>query len=165
MAQEKRISRRTAVRAAGAALVAGAALGAGAAPRAAQARQAPLSPVGVWVVSSTRAGQIPNGVLLTIHPDGTLLRIGTNHPTEAPGVGVWEQVGERVYNFSYVSLQFDAAGAFAGRRKASLQFTLDSSGQTLAGTGVVAFFDANDVPGDSTPADIVGTRMAVEPAP
>src|SRR5437867_2846795 len=92
MTQEQRISRRTAVHVAGAALVASAALGAELAPRSAQAGAGSKSPVGVWVVTSTRAGQIPNGVLLTIHLDGTLLRIGTNHPAEAPGVGVWQQV-------------------------------------------------------------------------
>ena len=161
MVEQQRIARREAVGAVGA-LVAGAALATQFAPKSAKAAAAQASPVGVWIVSSTRAGQIPNGVLLTIHPDGTLLRIGTNHPTEAPGVGVWEQVAEDTYDFSYVSLQFDASGAFAGRRRSSIRMTMDPSGDTVKGSGVVVFSDANDMPAEPIPADIIGTRMTVE---
>ncbi len=164
MPDQQRISRREAVGTMGA-MLAGAALAGHVAPRSVEAHAEQPSPVGVWVVSSTRAGQIPNGVLLTLHPDGTLLRIGTNHPTEAPGVGVWEQVGDGVYDFSYVSLQFDASGAFSGRRRASIRMTMDPSGDVVRGSGSVTFFDTNEVPDEPTPADIVGTRMTVDRLP
>ncbi len=93
MGQRPRLSRRTAVRAAGAALVAGAALGtdmargAAAAPQPAQEGAPSTGMIGVWVISSTRAGQIPNGILAAVHPDGSFLRIGTNHPTEGARPG------------------------------------------------------------------------------
>src|SRR5438067_262034 len=162
MARGQRISRRNAVRAAGAALVAGTALGVDAAPGIAQTGAAATGMVGVWVVSSTRAGQIPNGILVTIHPDGTILRVGTDHPREAPAMGVWQQVSEGVYDVSYMSLQFDNAGAYAGRRKASVRITLAPPGTTFTGNGNVVFVDANDVAGAPIPVDIVGTRMVVE---
>ena len=163
MAQEQRISRPRAVSAAGAALVAGAALGADVAPGLAQTGTAPTGMVGVWMVSSTRAGQLPNGVLVTVHPDGTFLRIGSDHPREAPGVGIWQQVSEGVYDVNYVSLQFDNTGAFAGRRKAIMRITLDPGGTTFRGEAYVTFSDPNGVADTPISAEIVGTRMTLEP--
>jgi len=76
MAQKQRISRRSMVRTAGTAIAAGAALATGMVARTARADAKDDSLVGTWIVTSTRAGSVPNGILVTVLPDGGFLRTG-----------------------------------------------------------------------------------------
>ncbi|HEY8838233.1 MAG TPA: hypothetical protein VIO16_11265, partial [Dehalococcoidia bacterium] len=73
MAQQQRISRRSIVRTAGTAIAAGAALATGMVARTARADAKDDSLVGTWIVTSTRAGSVPNGILLTVLSDGGFL--------------------------------------------------------------------------------------------
>jgi hypothetical protein len=159
MARRQRIGRRAVVRAAGGALVAGAAL----APGKAQAQEAPVSLVGTWIITSTRAGSVPNGILVTVLPDGGFLRTGNTHPTESPAMGVWRQAGDGAYEVTYMALQFDSAGAFIGHRKTWLRVPLDPSGDSFTGRFRVVTRDTNGVESAPTEGEIRGTRMAPEP--
>ena len=161
MARRQRIGRRAVVRAAGGALVAGAALAAGAS--AARAQEAPVSLVGTWIVSSTRAGVAPMGVLVMVLSDGGFLRTGNMHPTESPAMGRWQQAGDAVYDVTYRALQFDAAGTFIGHRKAVISITLDPSGDSFTGRARVVTLDLAGAESAPTEAEIRGTRMVPEP--
>ena len=159
MARQQQIGRRAVVRAAGGALVAGAALAAGAA----RAQEPPVSLVGTWVITSTRAGSVPNGILVTVLPDGGFLRTGNTHPTESPAMGVWRQVEEGVYEVTYMALQFDATGKFIGHRKAWLRIPLDPSGGSFTGRGRVVMLDSSGAESPPVESEIRGTRMVPEP--
>src|SRR5829696_3340968 len=147
MAQQQRIGRRTAVRTAGSALAAGAALVTGMVARTAEADDEAASLVGTWIVSSTRAGVAPMGVLVTVLSDGGFLRTGNTHPTESPAMGRWQQAGEEVYDVTYYALQFDNAGAYTGRRKSWLRIPLDASGDSFTGRFRIVTIDLNGVEG------------------
>jgi hypothetical protein len=163
MAAPHRISRRTAVRAASSALVTGAALtaGIGASTRDAAARASSL--VGTWVVTSTRGAAVPNGILVIILPDGSFLRTGNSHPTESPGMGVWRQVSDGVYETTYLALAFDNAGTVIGHRKSWQRITLDPSGDSFTGETRGATLDLNGAETARTEGMIRGSRMVVEP--
>ena len=128
----QRIGRRTVVRATGGALLAGAALGS-TGVGAVRAAQTEPSLVGTWVITSTRAGSVPNGILVTVLPQGGFLRTGNAHPTESPAMGVWQQGEDGVYEVTYLALQFDTTGAFIGHRKTWLRVPLDPSGDSFSG--------------------------------
>ncbi len=163
MAQQQRIGRRAAVRTAGGAVAAGAVLAAGMAAPTAGAQDSPGSLVGTWIITSTRAGSVPNGILVTVLPDGSFLRTGNTHPTESPAMGVWRQVEEGVYEVTYLALQFDTTGKFVGRRKAWLRIPLDPSGDSFTGRGRVVLLDPSGVESAPTESEIRGTRMLPEP--
>ena len=162
MAQQHRISRRTVVGATGGALAAGAALAISVPPGMARAEdEAGL--VGVWVVTSTRAGSVPNGILVTVHPDGSFLRTGNAHPTESPAMGVWRQAEAGVYDVTYMALQFDTAGMFIGHRKTWLRITPDPAGDTFTGRFRVVTIDTSGTESAPTEGEIRGVRMGAEP--
>ena len=161
MARCQRIDRRAVVRAAGGALVAGAALAARAG--AAQAQEAPVSLVGTWIITSTRAGSVSNGILVTVLPDGGFLRTGNTHPTESPAMGVWRQAGDGAYYVTYMALQFDNMGAFIGHRKTWNRIPLDPSGDSFTGQFRFVTRDTNGVESAPTEGEIRGTRMLPEP--
>lgn len=161
MARWQRIDRRAVVRAAGGVLVAGAALAARAG--ATQAQEAPVSLVGTWIITSTRAGSIPNGILVTVLPDGGFLRTGNTHPTESPAMGVWRQAGDGAYYVTYMALQFDNMGAFIGHRKTWNRISLDPSGDSFTGQFRFVTRDTNGVESAPTEGEIRGTRMVPEP--
>ncbi len=161
MARWQRIDRRAVVRAAGGALVAGAALAARAG--ATQAQEAPVSLVGTWIITSTRAGSIPNGILVTVLPDGGFLRTGNTHPTESPAMGVWRQAGDGAHYVTYMELQFDNMGAFIGHRKTWNRISLDPSGDSFTGQFRFVTRDTNGVESAPTEGEIRGTRMVPEP--
>ena len=163
MAQQQRIGRRTAVRTAGSALAVGAALATGMVARTARAGDGAGSLVGTWVVSSTRAGTIPNAILVTVLADGGFLRTGNAHPTESPAMGRWQQVDDGVYDVTYRALQFDNAGTFIGHRKTWIRITLDPAGDSFSGLARVVTIDVSGVEAAPTAAEIVGIRMVVEP--
>ena len=161
MVQQQRIGRRTAVRTAGSALAAGAALAARAG--AVQAQEAPVSLVGTWIITSTRAGSVPNGILVLVLPDGGFLRTGNAHPTESPAMGVWRQVGDADYEVTYMALQFDNTGTFIGHRKSWLRIPLDASGDSFTGRFRVVTLDLSGTESAPTEGEIRGTRMVAEP--
>jgi hypothetical protein len=162
MVQQKRIGRRTAVRTAGSALAAGAALAAGMAARPAQANDRAGSLVGTWIITSTRAGSVPNGILVLVLPDGGFLRTGNAHPTESPAMGVWRQVGDADYEVTYMALQFDNTGTFIGHRKTWLRIPLDPSGDSFTGRFRVVTLDLSGTESAPTEGEIRGTRMVAE---
>ena len=163
MAQQQRIGRRTAVRTAGGALAAAAALTAGTVARPARADASAVSLVGTWLVSSTRAGTAPNGILVTVLPDGGFLRTGNTHPTESPAMGAWREVGDAVYEVTYLALQFDNTGTFIGHRKSWLRIPLDPSGDSFTGRFRVVTRDLNGVESAPTEGEIRGIRIVAEP--
>ncbi len=156
---QRRIGRRAVVRTAGGAFAAAAVL-AGGASAAAQDEGNGL--VGTWVVTSTRAGSVPNGILVHVFPDGGFLRTGNAHPTESPAFGVWQPAGDGVYDVTYVALQFDKGGAYTGRRKSWLRITPDPSGDTFTGQFRIVTSDVNGAESAPTEGDITGARMAAE---
>jgi hypothetical protein len=149
------------VRSAGGALAAGAALAAGLG--AARAQESVVSLVGTWIITSTRAGSVPNGILVTVLPDGGFLRAGNSHPTESPAMGVWQRVGDKVYDVTYMALQFDSVGAFIGHRKTWLRIPLDPSGDSFTGRFRVVTRDKDGAESAPTEGEIRGTRMTFEP--
>ena len=161
---QRRIGRRTVVRTAGSALLAGTALGA-IGTRTAGAQEAERSLVGTWVITSTRAGSVPNGVLVTVLPQGGFLRTGNAHPTESPAMGAWEQVEDGVYEVTYMALQFDTKGAFIGHRKTWLRIPLDPSGDSFTGQFRVITLDQSGAASAPTEGEIRGSRMLAEPFP
>ncbi|SRR5579884_952424 len=163
MAREQRIGRRTAVRTAASALAAGTAVAAGMVAPPARASAGAGSLVGTWIVTSTRAGSVPNGILVTVLPDGGFLRTGNTHPTESPAMGAWRQVGDADYEVTYLALQFDNAGTFIGHRKTWLQIPLDPSGDSFTGRLRVVTLDRNGAESAPTEGEIRGTRMVAEP--
>ena len=163
MIPQQRLGRRAVVRAAGGALVAGTALAAGALTVPARAQESTVSLVGTWIVTSTRAGSVPNGILVTVLPDGGFLRTGNAHPTESPAMGVWRQVEDGVYEVTYLALQFNASGEFIGHRKAWLRIPLDPSGDSFTGRFRVATLDPSGAQSAPTEGEIRGTRMVAEP--
>ena len=163
MTEQHRIGRRTAVRTAGSALAAGAAAAAGLAVQPARAAQNARSLVGTWIITSTRAGSVPNGILVTVFPDGGFLRTGNAHPTESPAMGVWRQASDTVYDVTYMALQFDNTGAFIGHRKTWLRIPLDPSGDSFTGRFRVVTLDQNGTESAPTEGEILGTRMVAEP--
>ena len=160
---QQRIGRRAAMRAAGSGLAAGAALATGTIPQPARASASAGSLVGTWIITSTRAGSVPNGILVTVLPDGGFLRTGNTHPTETPAMGVWRQVSETVYDVTYMALQFDNAGTFIGRRKSWLRVPLDPSGDSFTGRFRVVTIDLDGTESAPTEGEIRGTRMVAEP--
>ena len=162
MAQQQRISRRSIVRTAGTAIAAGAALATGMVARTARADAKDDSLVGTWIVTSTRAGSVPNGILVTVLPDGGFLRTGNSHPTESPAMGRWQQVDDAVYDVTYLALQFDGAGTYIGHRKSWLRITLDQSGASFTGLFRVVTLDLNDEQSAPVEGQILGTRMVAE---
>jgi len=162
MAQQERMSRRTAVRAAGGALAAGAGLATTQRALPARADDGD-SLVGVWVVTSTRAGTIPNGILVTVHPDGSFLRTGNTHPTESPAMGVWRQAAVGVYDVTYLALQFDTDGMFIGHRKTRIRITPDPAGDTFTGRFRVVTIDTGGTESPPTEGEIRGVRLEMEP--
>ena len=163
MTRQQRIGRRAAVRTAGGAIVAGAALAAGMPAGPARADNSAGSLVGTWIITSTRAGSVPNGILVTVLPDGSFLRTGNTHPTETPAMGVWRQVNDTVYDVTYMALQFDNAGTFIGHRKTWLRIPLDASGDSFTGRFRVVTLDLNGAESAPTEGEIRGTRMVAEP--
>ncbi len=163
MAQQQRIGRRAAVRTAGGAVAAGAVLTAGMVAPTAGAQESPVSLVGTWIITSTRAGSVPNGILVTVLPDGGFLRTGNTHPTESPAMGVWRQASDGAYEVTYMALQFDNTGAFIGHRKTWLRIPLDPSGDSFTGRFRVVTRDTNGVESAPTEGEIRGTRMLPEP--
>src|SRR5919199_4363093 len=155
-----RIGRRTVVRRASSALLAGTALGA-IGTRMAAAQEAERSLVGTWVITSTRAGSVPNGILVTVLPQGGFLRTGNAHPTESPAMGVWQQGEDGVYEVTYLALQFDNTGAFIGHRKTWLRVPLDPSGDSFTGQFRVVTLDPTGAESAPTEGEIRGTRMVV----
>jgi len=164
MAQKQRISRRSIVRGAGTALAVGAALATGMVPRTTKAgvRQNNSSLVGTWIVTSTRAGSVPNGILVRVMSDGGFIRTGNTHPTESPALGVWQQVDDAVYDVTYRALQFDSAGMYIGQRKGLLHITLDPSGDSFTGLFRIFTFNLNDEQSAPVEGQILGTRMVAE---
>jgi hypothetical protein len=118
--------------------------------------------VGTWMVTSTR-GAVANGVLVTVFPDGSFIRTGIAHATETPGHGVWRQVDDRVYEVTYLAIQLDGSGAFAGHRKSWLRISLDADGNSFDGLTRGAALDVNGVETDLGDGAIRGVRMVVEP--
>jgi hypothetical protein len=165
MAQTNRVTRRTAVRTAGTALAASAAVAAGLAAQSAEASQRANSLVGTWIITSTRAGSVPNGILVTVLPDGGFLRTGNAHPTESPAMGAWQQGSDGAYEVTYMALQFDNTGAFIGHRKSWLRIPLDPSGDSFTGQFRVVTIDLNGTQSAPTDGEIRGTRMVAEPFP
>ncbi len=159
----RRIGRRTAVRTAGTALAAGAALATGLGARALPADASAGSLIGTWVLTSTRAGAVPNGILYMVLPDGGFLRTSNAHPTESPSMGVWRQVSDTVYDVTYMALLFDNTGAFIGHRKTWVRIPLDASGDSFTGHFRIVTLDLNGAESAPTEGEVRGTRMVVEP--
>jgi hypothetical protein len=131
--------------------------------RTARAGDQVVSLVGTWIVTSTRAGSVPNGILVTVLPDGGFLRTGNTHPTESPAMGRWSQVNDAVYDVTYLALQFDGAGTYIGHRKTWLRITLDHpSGANFTGLFRVVTLDLNDEQSAPVEGQILGTRMVAE---
>jgi hypothetical protein len=114
------------------------------------------------VITSTRAGSVPNGILVTVLPQGGFLRTGNAHPTESPAMGVWQQGEDGVYEVTYLALQFDTAGAFIGHRKTWLRIPLDPPGDSFTGRFRVVTLDQSGTASAPTEGEIRGTRMVAE---
>ena len=160
---QQRIGRRSAVRTVGSTLVAGAALAGGMVARTPAADASAGSLIGTWVLTSTRAGAVPNGVLYMVLPDGGFLRTSNAHPTESPSMGVWRQVSDTDYDVTYMALLFDNAGTFIGHRKTWVRIPLDASGDSFTGHFRIVTLDLNGAESTPTEGEIRGTRMVVEP--
>ena len=143
------------------AIIAGAAFG-GMGARTARADETEESLVGTWIITSTRAGSVPNGILVHVLSDGGFLRTGNTHPTESPAMGVWRQVSDAVYEVTYLALQFDNTGKFIGHRKAWLRIPLDPSGDSFTGRFRIVTLNVNGEQSAPIEGEILGTRMMVE---
>jgi len=115
--------------------------------------------VGTWIVTS---GSVPNGALLMVLPDGGVVRTGTSHPTQSPGMGRWQQVDDAVYDVTYRALRFDSAGMYIGQLKSLYQITLDPSGDSFTGLFRSFTFNLKDEQSAPVEGQTLGSRMVAE---
>jgi hypothetical protein len=119
---------------------------------------------GSWMVSITRPDGRRGTALLTFSPDGSLMRSGDLHPLESPGHGAWVRTGEREFDLTYVTLQFDPERNLVGSRSANIRLTLSVGLDEFAGVARVKTMDLEDnLLTTSGEIPLQGKRLQVEP--
>jgi hypothetical protein len=122
--------------------------------------------VGSWFVTVTPSVMPAFVGLITSSADGGLIE--TNALTlasslESPGHGQWIRIKPGRYAMTFVNLEVNPDGSFAGTGKVRSTVTLDPSGNELSGTFQVDIFDPNGVLLFSDSGTVSATRIEVEP--
>jgi hypothetical protein len=122
--------------------------------------------VGSWFVTVT-PNIMPAFVgLITATADGGLIE--TNALTlasslESPGHGRWIHTTYGKYAITFVNLEVNPDGSFAGTGKVRAKLTLAPSGDDISGTFDVDILDPNGVVLFSDSGTVSATRIEVEP--
>ena len=121
--------------------------------------------VGSWFVTVTPTVMPAFVGLTTIGADGSVIE--TNALTlasslESPGHGRWVRITAHRYALTFVNLEVNPDGSYAGTGKVHATVILTSSGQ-LTGTFEVALLDPNGVLLFSDSGTVSGKRIEVEP--
>ena len=99
--------------------------------------------------------------MLTFQQGGTLME-GTTTPSalKTPGEGVWRVVGGNTYGFRFKNFNFNAQNVYTGWTIIAGEFTVDETGDAIAGPGAtVQVYDPNGNLVATLCADAVGTRF------
>ena len=121
--------------------------------------------VGSWFVSVTPSVMPAFVGLITASADGGVIE--TNALTlasslESPGHGQWMRTKHGRYALTFVNLEVNPDGSFAGTGKVRSTVTLGASGNELSGTFQVDIFDPNGVLLFSDSGTVSATRIEVE---
>ena len=121
--------------------------------------------VGAWFVNVTPTMQSPFVGLITFNDDGNAIE--TNALTlasslESPGHGQWIQVKHRRYALTFVNLEVNPDGSFAGTGRVRSQIQLEPGGDEWRGTFEVDIFDPDGNVLFTDSGTVSGTRIAVK---
>jgi len=84
---------------------------------------------------------------------------GTPQAQKTPGEGVWRLVTDHTYAFRFKFFTFDPQNIFTGWTIIAGTTTVNSTGDTNAGSATVEVYDPNGVLLTTLCADAVGTRF------
>jgi hypothetical protein len=118
--------------------------------------------VGAWLAAASR----PTGqgvVLLTFTSDGTFFRSADTHPVQSVGHGVWNPVGERDIDATYIALRFDENRAHIGTQKTLIRITVGPDGDSFTGLAKVATLALDGTVTATSQTQLTGQRIVVEP--
>jgi hypothetical protein len=117
--------------------------------------------VGAWKTAVQRAdGTIASGLLL-FASDGTITRI-SNTSTQGPNVGVWSQMSDDTFAFTYWAFTFGAGGNWTGSVKTNAQLTVSTDGKGYDGTFTNYTLDTNDNVTQTVPGSVHASRLQID---